>query len=49
MACNCGSKKKGAAPTKYVVTAPSGTILEYSTEIEAIASAKRLNGTWRVK
>lgn len=48
MACNCG-KKKGAPALSYLVTAPNGTILTYSTEIEAIASAKRLGGTWRVK
>lgn len=45
MACNCGSKK--AAPKSFTVTAQNGDRKTYSTEVEAAAAAKRLNGTYR--
>lgn len=45
MACNCGSKK--AAAKTFTVTLPGGDRKTYSTEVEAAAAAKRLNGTYR--
>ncbi len=48
MACACGNKKSGATAAKsYVVTLPNGSKQTYRTEVEAIAAAKRTNGTWR--
>lgn len=46
MGCNCGSK---SASTKklWVVTTPSGEKKTYSTEVEAVASAKRVGGTYK--
>lgn len=47
MGCNCGSNKT-AAPKTYVVTDPkAGTTKSYKTEVEAIAAAKRVGGTYR--
>lgn len=46
MACNCGSNKT-TAPKSYTVTAPDGTKTSYRTDIEAIAAAKRVGGTWK--
>lgn len=46
MACNCG-KKNGAAPSSYVVTSPDGSKKSYRTEVEAIAAAKRVGGSYR--
>lgn len=45
--CNCGSNK-GTAPKTYIVTDPSNkTTKSYRTEVEAIAAAKRVGGTYR--
>jgi len=42
-ACQGGSSK----PQSYVVTKPDGTKQSYRTEVEAIAAARRVGGTWR--
>lgn len=47
MGCNCGANKGTSTPKSYVVTAPDGTKTSYRTDIEAIAAAKRVGGTWR--
>lgn len=45
--CNCGNKGN-AAPKSYVVTDPNTkTTKSYKTEVEAIAAAKRVGGTYR--
>jgi hypothetical protein len=50
MACACGSKNGGTTAAKsYVVTAPSGEKKTYRTEVEAVAAAKRLGGTWKAQ
>lgn len=47
MGCNCGNKNSGA-PKTYVVTDPTTkTTKSYKTEVEAIAAAKRVGGTYR--
>lgn len=47
MGCNCGNKA-GTAPKSFVVTDPkAGTNKSYRTEVEAIAAAKRVGGTYR--
>jgi len=43
--CNCGNK--AALPKTYVVTSPDKTNKTYKTEVEAIAAAKRVGGTYR--
>lgn len=45
MACACGANKAAAAT--YVVTKPDGSKQSYSSEVEAAAAAKRVNGTYR--
>lgn len=47
MGCNCGTKSGSTAPKSYVVTSPDGTKKTYRTDVEAIAAAKRVGGTWR--
>jgi hypothetical protein len=48
MGCACNSSKGGApAPKAYVVTLPDGQKKSYRTEVEAIAAAKRVGGTWK--
>lgn len=42
--CNCGSNKR-----QYEHTAPDGTKTVVPTQHEAIALARKLGGTWRVK
>jgi hypothetical protein len=50
MACACGSKSGGQPAAKsYVVTLPGGGKKTYRTEVEAIAAAKRLGGTWKAQ
>jgi hypothetical protein len=50
MACACGSKSSsGTAAKSYVVTLPGGGKKTYRTEVEAIAAAKRLGGTWKAQ
>ena len=44
MACNCGSKKSGAA-AKWTHTNPSGKITTYSSEMDARMAASREGGT----
>lgn len=48
MGCNCGSNKANTAPKSYVVTDPNTKATKsYKTEVEAIAAAKRVGGTYR--
>lgn len=47
MACNCGKKNTPSSPRTYVVTLPSGQKSTYQTEVEAVAAAKRLGGTYK--
>lgn len=47
MGCSCGSNATASKPKSYIVTAPDGTKKAYATDIEAIAAAKRVGGTWR--
>lgn len=48
MGCNCGANKAGQAPKSYVVTDPNTKKnTSYRTEVEAVAAAKRVGGTWR--
>jgi hypothetical protein len=50
MACACGSKNGSqSAPKSYVVFLPGGGQKAYKTEVEAIAAAKRLGGTWKAR
>lgn len=50
MACACGSKGGSQTAAKsYVVTLPGGSKKTYRTEVEAIAAAKRLGGTWKAQ
>lgn len=51
MACACGSKSGGTqvAAKSYVVITPSGEKKTYRTEVEAVAAAKRLGGTWKAQ
>lgn len=46
MGCNCGTNKS-TTPKGYVVTDPQGGTKSYRTEVEAIAAAKRVGGTYR--
>lgn len=46
MGCNCGANKNAPAPT-YVVTSPNGERKSYKTEVEAVAAAKRVGGTYK--
>jgi hypothetical protein len=47
MGCNCGNKGN-TAPKSFVVTDPkTKTNKSYRTEVEAIAAAKRVGGTYR--
>lgn len=46
MGCNCGANKS-SKPTSWVVTSPDGTTKSYRTEVEAVAAAKRVGGTYR--
>lgn len=47
MGCNCGANKT-SVPKSYVVTDPTTkTNKSYRTEVEAIAAAKRVGGTYR--
>lgn len=48
-ACNTAKKNSSASAKSYVVTLPSGGKQTYRTEVEAIAAAKRTNGTWRAQ
>lgn len=45
MGCACGSGKNGK-PASYVVKSPDGTTKSYRTEVEAVAAAKRVGGTY---
>lgn len=50
MPCACGNKKSGTTAAKsYVVTVPGGGKKTYRTEVEAVAAAKRLGGTWKAQ
>jgi hypothetical protein len=49
MACACNKGKTGTAAKSYVVTVPGGGKKTYRTEVEAIAAAKRLGGTWKAQ
>lgn len=50
MACACGKKTGTSSAAKsYVVTLPGGGKKTYRTEVEAIAAAKRLGGTWKAQ
>jgi hypothetical protein len=50
MACACNSNKGGSTAAKsYVVSLPGGGKKTYRTEVEAIAAAKRLGGTWKAQ
>jgi len=51
MACACNKSKNGgtAAAKSYVVTLPGGGKKTYRTEVEAVAAAKRLGGTWKAQ
>ena len=44
--CNCGANKS-TAPKSYIVSDPKGGSKAYKTEVEAIAAAKRVGGTYR--
>lgn len=44
LACNCGKKKTGPAPT-YVAKFSDGTSQTYKSEIEAKAAVARKGGT----
>lgn len=45
MGCNCGSNNS-SAPKSWTVRNPDGTSKAYRTEVEAIAAAKRVGGTY---
>lgn len=49
MACACNKNKTTAAAKSYVVTLPGGGKKTYRTEVEAVAAAKRLGGTWKAQ
>lgn len=45
MACNCGNSGS-SAPSSYTVTKPDGSKVTYRTEVEAVAAARRVGGTY---
>ena len=50
MACACSKNKTSTSAAKsYVVTLPGGGKKTYRTEVEAVAAAKRLGGTWKAQ
>jgi hypothetical protein len=44
MACNCGSKAKGAATT-WTVTTKAGVSTSYRSEVEALSAQRRQPGS----